>query len=64
MDFPHNFADLIQYLFYAVSIFLGTRAVKSIEALNIKMGVMIEKSKWHDREIKRLDNQKMDKRND
>lgn len=71
MEFPHNYAELINYLFYAAAALIGTSIRKEIsslrksaESLNMKMGVMIEKSNWHDREIQRLDRQKVDKKNE
>jgi hypothetical protein len=68
MDLPGNVPELVQVTFYGVVSIIGTVGVyvlsgmwRSIDALNLKMGIMVEKSNWHEREIERLDRTKMDK---
>lgn len=68
MEMPHNLNELIQYGFYAIASFIGAYGVgvlaamkKSIDALNLQVGILIERTTWHDREIQRLDRIKANK---
>lgn len=61
MEVPHNYNELIQYLFYGIICLISGSAVrvliamnKSIEELNTKVITMIERSNWHEKQIDEL----------
>jgi hypothetical protein len=57
-----HFTELIQYLFYAlvcatagygVTVLSGLKS--SVDYLNIQVGTLLEKSRWYEKELARLE---------